>query len=154
MLQLPGVGEKTAAKLIAEFGTLEALYGRLDDVTPEKLREKLRDHRDQVFQGQDLSRIVRNLPVSLDLEAARLSDYDRDTVVRLFREYEFRTLIERLPSIGGESAAETAEALKEVVASGTVPAGSAMLLPVQRVWCGHRPVNTADREGVQTGWAT
>jgi DNA polymerase I len=119
---VPGVGEKTAAKLIAQFGTLEALYNRLDEITPEKLREKLREHRDQVFQGQDLSRIVRDLPVSLDLEAARLSDYDRDTVVRLFREYEFRTLIERLPSIGGESAAETAEALKEVVASGTVPA--------------------------------
>jgi len=119
---VPGVGEKTAAKLIAQFGTLEALYSRLDEITPEKLREKLREHRDQVFQGQDLSRIVRNLPVNLDLEAARLSDYDRDTVVRLFREYEFRTLIERLPSIGGESAAETAEVLKEVVASGTVPA--------------------------------
>jgi DNA polymerase I len=119
---VPGVGEKTAARLIAEYGTLDVLYARLDDITPEKLREKLREHRDQVFRGQDLSRIVRDLPVTLDLEAARLSDYDRDTVVRLFREYEFRTLIERLPAIGGESAAETAEALKEVVASGTVPA--------------------------------
>src|SRR3954470_8794740 len=119
---VPGVGEKTAAKLIAQYGTLDALYARLDDVTPEKLREKLREHRDQVFQGRALSRIVRDIPVTLDLEAARLSDYDRDTVVRLFREYESRTLIERLPSIGGESAAQTAEVLKEVVASGTVPA--------------------------------
>src|SRR5205085_5960495 len=77
---VPGVGEKTAAKLVAQFGTLDALYARLDEVTPEKLREKLREHRDQVYQGHELSRIIRDLPVTLDLEAARLSDYDRDTV--------------------------------------------------------------------------
>ena len=53
--------------------------------------------------GRELSRIVRDLPIELDLEAARLGDYDRDTVVRLFREYEFRTLIERLPPMAGES---------------------------------------------------
>ena len=56
--------------------------------------------------GRDLSRIVRDLPIEIDLEAARLGDYDRDTVVRLFREYEFRTLIERLPPMAGESAQE------------------------------------------------
>ena len=119
---VPGVGEKTAAKLIRDFGDLDSLLARLDEVTPAKLGDKLREHRDQVLMGRELSQIVRDLPVQIDLEAARLGDYDRDTVVRLFREYEFRTLIERLPSIGGESAAETAEALKEVVASGTVPA--------------------------------
>src|SRR5512134_1419766 len=103
---VPGVGEKTAAKLIAEFGDLDSLYARIEDVKPDKLREKLREHRDQVYEGQSLSRIVRDLPVELDLEAARLGDYDRDTVIRLFREYEFRTLIERLPAITGESAAD------------------------------------------------
>ena len=97
---VPGVGEKTAAKLIREFGTLDALFERLDDVTPEKLRDKLREHRDQVLMGRELTTIVRDLPVAIDLEAARLGDYDRDTVVRLFREYEFRTLIERLAPDG------------------------------------------------------
>jgi len=119
---VPGVGEKTAAKLIAQFGTLDDLYTRLDEVRPEKLRDKLAEHREQVFRGRDLSTIVRDLPVSLDLETARLGDYDRDTVVRLFREYEFRTLIERLPPIEGESATETVEALREVSRSGSVPA--------------------------------
>jgi len=119
---VPGVGEKTAAKLIAEFGDLDSLYGRHDDVRPEKLRDKLREHHDQVFTGRDLSTIVRDLPIALDLEAARLGDYDRDTVVRLFREYEFRTLIERLPAISGESAGDRAETLRTVVASGSVPA--------------------------------
>ena len=93
---VPGVGEKTAAKLIREYGTLDALYGRLDEVKPDKLREKLAEHRDAVFLGRSLTTVVRDLPVALDLEASRIGDYDRETVVRLFREYEFRTLIERL----------------------------------------------------------
>jgi DNA polymerase-1 len=119
---VPGVGEKTAAKLIAEFGDLDSLYARIDDVKPEKLRERLIEHRDAVFRGRDLTTIVRELPVTLDLEAARLGDYDRDTVIRLFREYEFRTLIERLPAMSGESAVDKVQALREVATSGTVAA--------------------------------
>jgi DNA polymerase-1 len=117
---VPGVGEKTASKLIGQFGDLDTLYARLDDVTPEKLREKLREHRDQVFQGRELSRIVRDLPVALDLDAARLADYDRETVIRLFREYEFRTLIDRLPPLSGESREQAVDQLRQV--QGSVPA--------------------------------
>src|SRR4051794_19015538 len=119
---VPGVGEKTAAKVVAEYGTLDELYARIEQVKPEKLREKLREHRDQVYEGRELSRIVRDVPVTLDLEAARLSDYDRDEVIRLFREYEFRTLIERLPAMSGESATDKVQALRAVTASGTVGA--------------------------------
>ena len=72
--------------------------------------------------GRDLSTIVRDLPVQIDLEAARLGDYDRDTVVRLFREYEFRTLIERLPPMAGETAEQRTERLRSVAQSGYVPA--------------------------------
>jgi DNA polymerase-1 len=119
---VPGVGEKTAAKLIRDYEDLDSLYARLDDVTPEKLREKLREYRDQVYVGRDLSTIVRDLDVEIDLEAARLGDYDRDTVVRLFREYEFRTLIERLPPMAGESPEQRATSLRSVADSGYVPA--------------------------------
>ncbi|HLX33954.1 MAG TPA: DNA polymerase I [Candidatus Limnocylindrales bacterium] len=119
---VPGVGEKTAAKLVAEFGTLDALYERIDEVKPDKLRDKLVEHRPQVLEGRALTTIVRDLPVELDLAAARLADYDRDTVLRLFREYEFRTLIERLPAMSGESAADKVEALRAVATSGTIGA--------------------------------
>jgi len=119
---VPGVGEKTAAKLIREFGSLDEMFARIDEVTPEKLRDKLREHFDQIQMGRELSRIVRDLPIELDLEAARLGDYDRDTVIRLFREYEFRTLIERLPPMAGESAEQRSESLRSVVDSGYVPA--------------------------------
>src|SRR5258706_1367336 len=119
---VPGVGEKTAAKLIREFGSLDAMFARIDDVTPEKLRDKLREHFDQIQMGRQLPRIVPDLPIQIDLEPARLGDYDRDTVVRLFREYEFRTLIERLPPMAGESPEQRTESLRSVVESGYVPA--------------------------------
>ena len=119
---VPGVGEKTAAKLIREFGDVASLFARLEEVTPEKLREKLREHREQIAMGRDLSTIVRDLPLEIDLEAARLGDYDRDTVVRLFREYEFRSLIERLPPMAGESAEQRFESLRSVAQSGSVGA--------------------------------
>src|SRR5947207_15118009 len=119
---VPGVGEKTAAKLVAQFGNIDALYERIDEVKPDKLRDKLVENRDPVLRGRELTTIVRDLPVKLDLEAARLGDYDRETVIRLFREYEFRTLIERLPAMSGEDPATKIQALREVATSGTVPA--------------------------------
>jgi DNA polymerase I len=117
-----GIGEKTAAKLIGQFGDLGRLYEHLDEVTPEKLRAPLLEAKERVTESRELMRILRDLPVSIDLDAARLGDYDRDTVVRLFREYEFRTLIERLPPLAGERADETVEALRATTADGSFPA--------------------------------
>jgi DNA polymerase-1 len=114
---VPGVGEKTAAKLIGQFGSLDGMYGRIDEVKPDKLRDKLVEAHEQVLASRELSRIVRDLPISLDLLAARLSDYDRAEVVRLFREFEFRTLIDRLPPLSGESAGEAVAALRTVAGS-------------------------------------
>jgi DNA polymerase-1 len=123
---VPGVGEKTAAKLVEQFGDLDALYSRLDEVTPEKLREKLREHHDRVLTSRELVTIHRDLPVALDLDAARFGDYDRDEVVRLFREYEFRTLIDRLPPLRGPAAGEpAADGGSDVRTDGPAPAARA-----------------------------
>jgi DNA polymerase-1 len=114
---IPGVGEKTAARLVGQFESLEGIYDRLAEVKPDKLRDKVAEAREQVFRSRELARIVRDLPVALDLEKARLSDYDRAEVIRLFREFEFRTLIDRLPLLTGESAGEAAEVLREAAGS-------------------------------------
>ncbi len=144
---VPGVGEKTAAKLIREFGTLEALYERIDEVKPDKLRDKLVEHRQQVFMGKDLSTIVRDLPVEFDLEAARLGDYDRETVIRLFREYEFRSLIERLPAMTGETAGDAAETLRGVATDGSVPAARVAGSARPSGWGTARPARAASDAG-------
>ena len=144
---VPGVGEKTAAKLIREFGTLEALYERVDEVKPDKLRDKLIENREAVFMGKDLTTIVRDLPVEFDLEAARLGDYDRETVIRLFREYEFRTLIERLPPMTGETAGAAAEALRGVATDGSVAAARVAGAARPSGWGSARPVRPPTEGG-------
>ncbi len=120
---VPGVGEKTAAKLVATHGSLDALYQHLDEVLPERLRPVLEEARERVLRSRELMRLVRDVPVTLDLEAAQLGDYDRDAVVALFREYEFRTLIDRLPALRGEDPGTTAARLHEV--GGSVAAARA-----------------------------
>src|SRR6202158_659590 len=97
---VPGVGEKTAAKLIAENGSIEGVYADLSRFTP-KLREGLAAHKDQVFRSREMSRIITDLPVTLDVAATRFRDYDRAGVLELFRELEFRSLIPRLPPADG-----------------------------------------------------
>src|SRR3990172_5888554 len=95
---VPGVGDKTAARLIEEFGSIEKLYERIEDVNPPKLRETLKAHEAQVRQGKHLATIAHEAPAKLDLDAAELAaHYDREHVLALFRDLEFRSLIERLP---------------------------------------------------------
>ena len=96
---IPGVGEKTAAKLVATWGTLDNLFANLDQVAPVKLQPLLAEHRETVLESRELMRLVRDVDVVFDPERGRLGEYDREAVVRLFRELEFRTLIDRLPPL-------------------------------------------------------
>jgi len=120
---VPGVGEKTAAKLVVTYGTLDAMYEAIDSLQPEKLRAKLIDAKAIVLESRELMRLVRDLPVDLDLDAGRVGDYDREEVIRIFREYEFRTLIDRLPPLRGEAPDEAVARLREI--GGTVGAARA-----------------------------
>src|SRR5215213_8380034 len=109
---IPGVGEKTAATVLQKFGTLDELYARLDEVQPDKLRVKLDEHRADELRWRELVTVRSDVPVELELEPAKLGDYDRNEVLRLFREYEFRSLVERLPGITGEDARAPGDLLR------------------------------------------
>ncbi len=110
---IPGVGEKTAAKLIATWGSLDALYENIDQVAPVKLQPLLAEHRGTVMESRELMRLIRDVDVVLDPDRGRVGDYDREAVVRLFREFEFRTLIDRLPPLLGERPEEARALLRE-----------------------------------------
>jgi DNA polymerase-1 len=94
---VPGIGDKTAVKLINEFGSIENLYKQLEKVEPEKLREKLREYEAQARHSKQMAIIETKAPVKLDLEACRLDRYDREGVLEFFRELGFRSLVPRLP---------------------------------------------------------
>lgn len=111
---VPGVGPKTASRLLQEYGSLEGIYERVDQITPEKLQATLREYRDQAFRGRELSTLVRDVPVQLDLKACQVSNYDRDEVASLFRELEFTGLLNRLPQSNAGNARNSADSYHTV----------------------------------------
>ena len=105
---VPGVGEKTAAKLLQQYGSLQGIYDHIDDITPARLQDMLREYRNQAFQSKELSTIVKNVPIKLDLKTCQVSHYDRNEVARLFQELEFINLLPRLPQMKVESSQPSA----------------------------------------------
>ena len=94
---VPGIGPKTAAKLISQFGKLEQIYDHIDEVTPPRIRLILQEHQPQAIQNKEMVAIVRDAPIKLDPGQCRTDSYDREAVVKLFQELEFSKLLSRLP---------------------------------------------------------
>jgi DNA polymerase-1 len=101
---VPGIGGKTAAKLISEFGSVEDIYKHLDEVEPPKLQQKLRDNEPVARRSKELATIVTQMPVELSLDETRVTRFDRQQAADLFRELEFFSLLPRLPEAEGEPA--------------------------------------------------
>jgi DNA polymerase-1 len=91
---VPGIGEKTASRLLADYNDLEGVLAHTDELKPKE-QKLLREWSEQARQSKFLATIVLDAPVHLDLEACRLTHVDREKVISLFRELEFRTLVER-----------------------------------------------------------
>lgn len=101
---VPGVGEKTAAKLITTYGGIDGIYEHLDEQTP-KLRQNLAAHEAQVRQNAQLMRLVRDVPLKLDLDELHAGVPDRDEIRSLFDFLEFHSLYARLRDVLGDTAA-------------------------------------------------
>ena len=106
---VPGVGEKTAVKLLQQFGTVENIYEHIDEVEPPKLQETMRQNEEAARQSKKLAIIVTGAPVELNLKQCQAGQYDREAVNELFRELEFVRLRDRLPGV--EAGEETPEAV-------------------------------------------
>ena len=94
---VPGVGDKTAAKLVQDFGSIEALLERVDELPDGRLKTSLKANADQVRLGKRMVTIVRDVPVELELERARWTRYDYEKVRLVFDRMEFRQLLSRFP---------------------------------------------------------
>ena len=93
-----GIGEKGAKALIEQFGTLDVMLDRIEEVEPKRLRAALEAGVNDAILSRELATIVREVPdVTLDLESSIVRHYHRQAVVDLFNELEFRSLIRRLP---------------------------------------------------------
>jgi DNA polymerase-1 len=102
---IKGIGEKTAADLIRQFGPIESIFEHVNEIKSPALRQKLIEGEEQARFSKKLATIVTDLPIDFDIEACRVHHYDRERVLDLFRELEFRSLAARLPqSLGVDGA--------------------------------------------------
>ncbi|MBN2047857.1 MAG: DNA polymerase I [Anaerolineaceae bacterium] len=95
---VPGVGDKTAKTLLAEYDHLDAIYDHLDDI-PTRFRNKLIAGKESAYLSYDLARIRTDVKITLDLEVATTTNIDFEKVETLFKELEFRSLISRLHNL-------------------------------------------------------
>jgi len=118
---VPGVGDKTAVNLIKTFGSIEKLYTYLDEkcqISNEKLqinskpvcrqarfqiskriKQLLQDNKEKAFLSKDLATICKDTPLDFRLSDAKVSDYNPKKVEKLFYEFEFKSLLKRLPQV-------------------------------------------------------
>jgi len=102
---IPGVGEKTAIKLIQEYGSMEEMYTRTSELKG-KLKENVENFKEQAFLSKRLATIDLAVPVDFDEEKLIMEDIDRDLLTELFAELEFRAIARRV--LGGEVAVQPA----------------------------------------------
>jgi DNA polymerase-1 len=108
---VPGIGEKTATDLIKKFGTIEKIYEEIDNerATVEKevrpaVLKKLEEGKESAFLSKELATIECNVPdLGFDLEKCKLKPFDREKVIKLFQEFEFVSLLKRIPELGATS---------------------------------------------------
>ena len=91
----PGVGEKTAQKLIAQFGSIENLLAHTDELKGA-IKKKVEENKEQITFSKFLATIKTDVPIALDMEALKREEPDEEELRRLFEMLEFRSLIDRV----------------------------------------------------------
>ena len=115
---VPGVGEKTAAKLIASYGSVEGLYENVDKLTG-KLAEAIKNNKEQAFLSKKLARIELDVPIDFDEEFLKISSTKPELMSPLLDELEFRTLRKKL--LPNESQESNTKTSTTNVSSNTTP---------------------------------
>jgi DNA polymerase-1 len=116
---VPGIGDKTAAQLLNQFGTLEAVLEHVEDISGKKRQENLREHAADARVSKELATMVRDVEVDFDVAAAAAGEPDRSRLREVFREFELRDPLRRLEeALGtGEAAAPAPVAETRLTAS-------------------------------------
>lgn len=90
-----GIGEKTAKKLIQEFGSIENIYENIDNLKG-KLKDKLVEQKEQAFLSKSLATVFVDVPISFDEELYQIKEKNKEALANIFAELEFRTLGKRI----------------------------------------------------------
>ncbi|MCX8001607.1 MAG: DNA polymerase I [Anoxybacillus mongoliensis] len=93
---VPGVGEKTALKLLKEYGTVERVLASLEHISGKKLKENLQTYREQALLSKQLATIRRDVPLTLSLDELAWQSYDAERLASLFQELGFTSLMDKI----------------------------------------------------------
>src|SRR5215212_4705363 len=106
---VPGIGDKTAAQLLQQYGTLEEVLAHVDEISGKKRQENLRSHADDARVSKELATAKRDVPLAVDLKQVAATPPDRSRLREVFRRFELRAPLQRLEEVF-ESAEEAAPA--------------------------------------------
>ena len=111
---IPGVGEKTATKLLLQFGSIENMLAHVDEIENAKLRQKIEDGAQSAMMSKRLATIITNVPVDYTIEDCRIGKEDRGRLIELYQKLEFKTYLKKLMEEGsGSGSAEEADPAAE-----------------------------------------
>ncbi|NLP18925.1 MAG: DNA polymerase I [Firmicutes bacterium] len=99
---VPGIGKVTAGRLLGEFANLEEILSNIEGIPQKGLRSKLKEYRQQARLSKNLATIDCDTPMAIEWEELRLGEPDGESLAALFRELEFRSLLERMAPDPGE----------------------------------------------------
>ena len=139
---VPGIGRKTAIKLLTEYGSIPGIYEHIDEVKPPRAKKNLAEYRETAFEAQFLTTIKRDADVTLDIDKCVFGDFARPDVLEVLTKLEFYSMISRIPASGDDGDSQqvafdlgvdkppvkyvivdTEEALESLVSAIATPAG-------------------------------
>jgi DNA polymerase-1 len=127
---VPGIGDKGARQLIREFGDLDSLLERAEEVTRKSYREGLQEHRDKAELSRELVTIHTDLPIDFDPESLRHEPPDAEALAEICRELEFMTLLEEVQATADGSADEVEPAQEALTAEEFTATTAALDFPL------------------------
>nr|WP_243894092.1 DNA polymerase I [Mammaliicoccus vitulinus] len=93
---VPGIGEKTAIKLLKQYETVEGVYQNIDELKTSKMKEKLIDNEDNAKLSKELATINRDSPIEVSIEDLKLTDDNDEEKIKLFKTLEFKQLLDQM----------------------------------------------------------
>lgn len=95
---VPGIGEKTAIKLLKEFSTVENLIQSIDKVSGKKVKENLTEYKEQALMSKELATIFREAPVTISLDDLSYKGPNQESLIHILKELGFQSILEKLPN--------------------------------------------------------
>lgn len=106
---VPGIGEKGATKLIVEYGSIENIYEKIDEVKPKGTQTKLMDNHHLAFMSKRLATINRFVPIDIDFDEYKTEEPDLEKLLEIYKKLEFTSFIKKLDIKGVENKDKSAE---------------------------------------------